>query len=369
MPCTWAHTFTPSTDLGTWGTVDGDYEEGVGWHSVLDPHHEIDLNWPTSGDLDPHITITRIAVTYDIPSGSPTMEECITVGVTGGGGVTINPCDDIVRSGVVVVDISGIHQTDVKQIFIDFFSENLPFTITEITIEGEGTDLFGVPCPQSDELTAIEELAENNIGAWFYLSPVSQAVLFWATPYWKKRQNWVNKNNSLDVVTNEDWDTLENYVDTLLYEAKNPMIGVIIPYVTAEPMPNVLPCDGATYSRVDYPNLYDVIDSFFIIDADNFKVPDLRGRTVIGAGEGSGLTSRSMGDTGGEEAHQLSEAELAAHSHTIPLTTTTLAVEPGEVVVLSPVPVFTANTGSTGADMAHENMSPFYALSYGIIAS
>lgn len=221
----------------------------------------------------------------------------------------------------------------------------------------------------SAELTALEELASDNITAWFRLSAISQAVLFYATPYLIKRENWIDSNNPTDEVSDANWDTIESYVDGLLYEAKIPMIGMIIPFVTADPPPNVLPCDGATYLRVDYPNLYDLVDSFFIVDADHFTVPDLRGRTIIGAGEGSGLTSRSIGDEGGEELHQLTVSELASHDHTIPLTATTLAVEPGEVTVLTPVPMFTQNTGATGGDDPHENMPPFYALNYGIIAS
>jgi len=155
----------------------------------------------------------------------------------------------------------------------------------------------------------------------------------------------------------------------LLYEVKNPMIGLITAYITADPPANVLPCDGGTYLREEFPNLYESIDPFFIVDADHFFVPDLRGRTVIGAGIPPGLSTRAVGDQGGEEEHQLTTAELASHTHTIPLTATTLAVEPGEVTVLTPIPIFTANTGSTGSDTPHNNMQPFFALNYGIIAS
>jgi len=218
-------------------------------------------------------------------------------------------------------------------------------------------------------LDALNDLAENYRTAWFRLSATSQAVLFFTTPYLTARFNWIDNTNPFDTVSDSDWDTIENYVDTLLYEAKNPMIGLIIPFVTSDPPPNVLPCDGSTYLRADYPILYDVLDSHFITDADHFTVPDLRGRTVIGAGLGSGLTTRNVADTGGEETHQLTESELASHTHTIPATITTLVVEPGEVTALTPVPIITANTGAAGGDTAHENMQPFFALNYGVIAS
>lgn len=221
----------------------------------------------------------------------------------------------------------------------------------------------------SAELSALEDLAVNYNSGIYRLSPLSLAVLFYATPYLTQRYNWVNKNIPTDTVTDSDWDTISSYVDGLLYEVKNPMIGYIMPYITESPPPNVLACDGATYNREDYPELYDALASVFIIDADTFKVPDLRGRTIIGAGDGSGLTSRNVGDMEGEETHQLSEDELASHSHTIQYTITTLVLEPGEVTALTPVPLLTAFTGDTGGDDPHNNMQPSYALNYGVIAS
>jgi len=216
----------------------------------------------------------------------------------------------------------------------------------------------------SAELTALEDLAANFRTAWFRLSATSQAVLFYATPYLTARFNWINRNIPTDEVTDGEWDTIEAYVDGLLFEAKIPMIGLIVPFVTIDPPPNVLPCDGSSYLRVDFPELYAVLDTPFIVDDDHFIVPDLRNRTIIGSGD-----MFSNADVGGEATHTLDVTEIPSHDHTIPLTATTLAVEPGEVTVLTPVPLFTQNTGSTGGGGAHNNMQPYYALNYGIIAS
>jgi len=220
----------------------------------------------------------------------------------------------------------------------------------------------------SAELTALELLALDFRSGIYRLSPISLAVLFYATRFWSQKYNWKSLD-PLDSISDSDWDTISAYVDGLLYEVKNPMVGMIVAYMTESPPANVLPCDGSTYLRDDYPVLYEQLDTFFIVDADHFTVPDLRGRTVIGVGSGAGLSSYNTGDTGGEETHQLSVSELAAHDHTIPLTTTTLAVEPGEVTVLTPIPIFTSTTGSTGGDVPHNNLQPFYALNYGVIAS
>jgi microcystin-dependent protein len=174
------------------------------------------------------------------------------------------------------------------------------------------------------------------------------------------------------------------------------VIGQVIAYVTTFPPANVLPCDGTTYLRVDYQSLYEVLDTAFIVDADHFRVPDLRGRTIIGAGQGTGLTNRSVDDAPGQEAVVLTEGELAEHSHT---NTAHSHTDTGHVhseiagvpvVVFEgvvPIPggasvAFPSTTGigfagitasqvaidATGNGDAHENMQPSLALNYGLIA-
>ena len=45
------------------------------------------------------------------------------------------------------------------------------------------------------------------------------------------------------------------------------------------------------------------------------QTPDLRGRFVLGVGQGLGLTERRIGDRGGSEEHVLVAAELPSHAH------------------------------------------------------
>lgn len=49
---------------------------------------------------------------------------------------------------------------------------------------------------------------------------------------------------------------------------------------------------------------------------NGYETPDLRGRFVIAAGQGSGLTERKLGATGGEETHTLTISEMPNHDHT-----------------------------------------------------
>jgi microcystin-dependent protein len=94
--------------------------------------------------------------------------------------------------------------------------------------------------------------------------------------------------------------------------------GFVQDYAGASAPSGWLLCDGASYNRADYPDLFSVItDNFGAVDGSSFNVPDLRGRVSVGAGQGTGLTNRVLSDQGGEESHVLSTAELPSHSHGI----------------------------------------------------
>lgn len=56
--------------------------------------------------------------------------------------------------------------------------------------------------------------------------------------------------------------------------------------------------------------------SFGSADATHFNLPDFRGRVLGAAGQGAGLTARSLGAAVGSEAKALSASEMPAHTHT-----------------------------------------------------
>lgn len=74
--------------------------------------------------------------------------------------------------------------------------------------------------------------------------------------------------------------------------------------------------DGSTVvgGQTLYPKLWLVIPAAWKSGV-NIVLPDARGRTIVGAGAGGGLTNRPIGSVFGEENHVLSVAELAAHAH------------------------------------------------------
>jgi microcystin-dependent protein len=79
-------------------------------------------------------------------------------------------------------------------------------------------------------------------------------------------------------------------------------------------------CDGSAISRTTFSALFTAIGTTWGVGdgSTTFNVPDLRGRTAIGAGTGSGLTARTLGQQAiGEEAHVQTLSELVSHNHTV----------------------------------------------------
>jgi microcystin-dependent protein len=104
---------------------------------------------------------------------------------------------------------------------------------------------------------------------------------------------------------------------TALQGAKVPA-GTIMAFAGATPPDGWLLCDGSAVSRTTYAALFAAtLIKYGGGDGINtFNLPDARGRVILGAGAGAGLTSRVVGQVLGEETHTLNIGEMPAHSHT-----------------------------------------------------
>lgn len=206
--------------------------------------------------------------------------------------------------------------------------------------------------------------AIDNYPVTATLAPEVVAVLLYALSQIERPETWLDtREDPFDEISPTDAEEIDELVSAANMSIISPEVGFIKPYITTNPPDNTIPCDGGLYAREDYPLLYAVLDSVFIVDADTFNVPDLRGLVLIGAGSVGSYTF-SLGGMGGEYEHQLSESELASHSHTIPRTTTSLFVAPGEVPGLVPVPIVPDFTGNTGGDVPHNNIQPYGVVKY-----
>jgi len=122
-------------------------------------------------------------------------------------------------------------------------------------------------------------------------------------------------------------------------------------------------CDGSNVSRSTYADLFAVLSTTWGAGngSTTFGLPDSRRRTSVGSGgSGTGTLGNAVGNTGGEEAHALSIAELAAHTHPVPGDAETGVG--GIVVVGATAATLTGVTASTGNGTAHNTMQPSYVV-------
>jgi microcystin-dependent protein len=144
-------------------------------------------------------------------------------------------------------------------------------------------------------------------------------------------------------------------------------------------------CDGSTLSISENEALFSLLGTVWGGDGvTDFGVPDLRGRLPVGQGQGTGLTSRIMGQTDGAENVTVVETQLPAHNHLISaMTTAATTTTPGSTVTVAQmtgkdsmysaagqanqfraVPMATATIAPFGGNVPHSNIMPELALTF-----
>lgn len=156
--------------------------------------------------------------------------------------------------------------------------------------------------------------------------------------------------------------------------------GIICSFAAETPPDGWLLCHGQQCSSREYPELYKAIKTKFVpsdeeirilrnnADEDNiyklFYVPDLRGRVIVGIDGGTGrvTANNTLGTSSGEERHQLTESELAKHTHSIPSRSGSGNGVDANIGVSHPSSsIF---TDLSGGDQPHNNMQPYLVLNY-----
>lgn len=150
-------------------------------------------------------------------------------------------------------------------------------------------------------------------------------------------------------------------------------------------------CDGSLLSINSYQLLFAMIGTTYGGDGSStFGIPDLRGRLPIGQGLGTGLTSRTIGQSGGASTVQLTTAQTPAHNHVINVSTKTATTPTidANVGFAAMVPVASPATNgryvaptvtpapapvnldpatisfAPGGGVPHNNLMPYMALNY-----
>jgi microcystin-dependent protein len=175
-------------------------------------------------------------------------------------------------------------------------------------------------------------------------------------------------------------------------KAMETFIGFISAFPWSWPPYQWTGCQGQLLQISQNQALFSLLGTTFGGDGrNNFGIPDLRGRQIIGMGNGQGLTPREVGQFVGYESVKLTSNNLPPHTHTVaasaagysgltqlPETDWTLgaaaSVSSDRTPVITPVqmygppnptnPVQSAPTSSTGSGAPIPTIPPSLCLSF-----
>lgn len=200
------------------------------------------------------------------------------------------------------------------------------------------------------------ELAESMNGGAVVLSGSTIALLLSALGESLENYGYWQGSGDFSRLTVGEWDEIQGIV--ALAEKELMKSGLTGTFSDVVKVPNgALLCDGTVYNRVDYPDLYECwIGTTLIIDADTFRVPDVRGLFRVGASSAHAVLS-----SGGEENHTLTLDEIPSHYHGESVSVPAI-INGGLEAPATSSTSSAGNTGVTGGGQPHNNMPPFIAF-------
>lgn len=154
---------------------------------------------------------------------------------------------------------------------------------------------------------------------------------------------------------------------------------------TTLPSSNFLWCDGGSYLTTAYPSLFAIIGYNYGGSGDNFNMPNLINKTLVGADATSALTTAYQGtpvSSGGNK--NIDGNQLATHSHSITISPANMAVGvnfnqtsngvgPYFANPLAPINVNGTSLGVSGsmgnAGSGTDYLLPFFVCNYVIRAN
>ncbi len=147
-------------------------------------------------------------------------------------------------------------------------------------------------------------------------------------------------------------------------------------------------CDGQILPISQNTALFSIIGTIYGGDGrTTFALPDVRGRAVIGPGNGPGLPSYREGQKGGTETNTMTVATMPSHSHTYSFKVSNQAPVQGQASIVSKYEVTATNgdpvdefrysstnngqmhedafaLGNTGGSQPFNNMMPYQAVNF-----
>lgn len=141
-------------------------------------------------------------------------------------------------------------------------------------------------------------------------------------------------------------------------------------------------CDGSLLAISTYQTLFALIGTLYGGDGvTTFALPDMRGRTPMGMGQGPGLTNRIIGQSFGSETVTLIASQMPSHNHAFAATTADASAAPpndamfatqtdGDKIYVAangtnqPAVMAAASVLTTGGNQPHDNIMPSLGVTY-----
>ena len=135
-------------------------------------------------------------------------------------------------------------------------------------------------------------------------------------------------------------------------------------------------CDGQLLAISQNNALFSLLGTIYGGDGETtFGLPDLRGRVPLHTGQGTGLSSRPLGQRTGAEKVTLTTNQLPSHTHRAASTDAATLGDPGGNVTgdTGSTSLYRAGTESTmhasamqnsGGSQSHNNTMPFLGMPF-----
>jgi microcystin-dependent protein len=104
-----------------------------------------------------------------------------------------------------------------------------------------------------------------------------------------------------------------------------------------------------------------------------FRLPDLRGRVPVGAGQAASGTTYALGEAGGVESVKLTVGQLPAHAHAVRASSRAATTKKpakawpaggGAYAATSDTAMAATMVGRSGSGKPHDNRQPYLGLTY-----
>jgi len=144
-------------------------------------------------------------------------------------------------------------------------------------------------------------------------------------------------------------------------------------------------CNGQSLGIAQNSTLYSLIGNYYGGDQTNFNLPNLQGRAPMSQGQGTGLSPRHIGETGGETTVSLDPDQTPSHTHAFmaglrgartanspdPTKVLTAILPPDTSKVYAsgthtPAPMNSFALQNSGDGSAHNNVQPYLGILFGI---